>query len=122
MSDLYAALDQLHAAGQSAPCEHPVETFAWVSDARSDRRYAAMECRRSCPVMAECLAHALATDTRYHVWGGQDFTSPGLAECGTKAGYNAHRREGTTPCTPCRLAVAEYQRTAYHQRKGATTG
>lgn len=32
------------------------------------------------------------------------------AHCGTRSGYEAHRRRGGKPCEPCRQANAEYHR------------
>jgi WhiB family redox-sensing transcriptional regulator len=37
----------------------------------AQRRDAALATCRKCPVKAECLAHALAHDERYGIWGGQ---------------------------------------------------
>lgn len=31
-------------------------------------------------------------------------------DCGTRGGYAWHRRNGTTPCVPCRAAEAAYRR------------
>jgi hypothetical protein len=117
---LFDALADLHALGHVAPCEAPDETFAWLSDDRTDRRYAATRCRASCPVQGDCLDYALAIDARYGVYGGQDFTTTAAARCGTTAGYTAHQREGTRTCAACRGAVADYHRQRRAQLKEAT--
>lgn len=35
--------------------------------------------------------------------------NPRTASCGTRSGFNRHRRDGTTPCDPCRQAEYAYQ-------------
>ena len=37
--------------------------------------------------------------------------------CGTYAAARRHERNGEPVCTICRLAVAEYMRDRYHQRR-----
>ena len=120
MTAFHQALDALHNAGLATPCEHPTEQLSWVSDHVAARRYAALQCRTTCPLTAECYAYARATRTEYHVWGGHDFTTPNASACGTRTGYDSHLREGTTPCPPCRAAVAQYQRDYQHRRGAAT--
>ena len=42
------------------------------------------------------------------------------APCGTMAAYRRHERAHEQPCQACKAAHAEYQRTLYRRRKGAT--
>lgn len=70
----------------------------------------------TCPVQAECLAHAMA-NPEVGVWGGTtevERRERGAVEHrprpivhGTAAGYQAHRRRGETPCSECRAAHSE---------------
>jgi hypothetical protein len=41
-----------------------------------------------------------------------------MAECGTQAGYQQHRRLSQTACEPCKAAAREYMRD-YNQRNPA---
>jgi hypothetical protein len=36
------------------------------------------------------------------------YTPRVVAQCGTRAGYNKHRREGTATCAECRQAQSNY--------------
>lgn len=72
-----------------------------------------------CPVRAQCLDHALVNFERFGMWGGR---SPSerqkeararrlrerveIAACGTRAGYERHRRLGERACVLCRAANA----------------
>ena len=42
-----------------------------------------------------------------------------VTNCGTNAGYQAHRHLGQKPCIPCTDARAKYMR-EYRRRKGIT--
>lgn len=83
-----------------------------------------------CPVRVECLDWALANDVRHGVWGGLSDNerrrlrrragdvpptpAPAPAavpkaprqpvQCGTRPGYQKHRRNGEQACDPCRQA------------------
>lgn len=41
-----------------------------VQRAYEQQRDHALALCRGCPVRVDCLSHALATDTRYGIWGG----------------------------------------------------
>lgn len=92
-----------------------------------------------CPVAAECLMYALNNAERYGLWGGKTplqrrsirrrliaqgaiKPQPGRGaepECGTRSGYNTHRRRGEEACGECRVANTEYvtaKRIAAHRR------
>lgn len=76
----------------------------------------------SCEVRPECLDYAMVNVERHGVWGGlSEGQRRGLrrthrighppspyeasrANCGTNAGYHAHRRHHTEPCHACRAA------------------
>lgn len=49
----------------------------------------------------------------------RELTADRLAECGTYAGWKAHRRRGEAPCEPCRQAKRERNRADYARRKAA---
>lgn len=76
---------------------------------------------RICPVVDECLQYALDHDERHGVWGAtspkerrklrQQLGMPSLpavradaAECGTRSGYQRHRRRGEAACQSCLAA------------------
>jgi Transcription factor WhiB len=74
---LTRALLDLAEAGERTPCSNADPFNIWLSEVASHRRTAARLCS-SCKVKAECLESALANDTRFGVFGGQDFTvAPG---------------------------------------------
>lgn len=70
-----------------------------------------------CPVRAECLTEALATESAPHRFGVRGGMTPRerdtkarrrqirrVAPCGTEAGYKRHRRNNEDACWPCREA------------------
>lgn len=59
--------------------------------------------RRPTPRIQELAAHALQVAARQG-------PRRGLAECGTHAGYQAHRAHGEAVCEPCRAANAQASR------------
>lgn len=84
-----------------------------------DYRAAAAICR-TCPVLNECLAWALAAEEPHGCWGG---TTPTQRHRmiqardranghGTPDGYAAHRDAGEPPCARCRGAMGAATRYA----------
>lgn len=77
-----------------------------------------------CPVVTDCLEHALWAKEPLGVWGGLTArersrvrglmgATPGRGrsrECGTVAAHSRHVRRGETPCAPCRRARSDYVR------------
>jgi WhiB family redox-sensing transcriptional regulator len=90
------------------------------------RRVAEAKARcAGCPVKAECLAYAVATNQVHGVWGGVDFSDKGERRparrewkrpptvdprCGTDKGCQAHYTRGEHPCGPCLAARRDAQR------------
>lgn len=93
-----------------------------------------------CPVAAECLMYALNNGERHGLWGGKSpkqrrtirrqliangtiVPKPkpyaNAAKCGTRSGYNTHRRRGEEACGPCKAAQA--QRASLHRKSRAKT-
>jgi hypothetical protein len=81
-----------------------------------------------CPVIDECRQAAQERPTRFGVWGGQSVKQQraerigvrGYAQRkpvphGTNAGYQAHLRNGTPVCDPCR--EAKRISTSYYKRE-----
>jgi hypothetical protein len=82
----------------------------------------------ACPVAAECLADADATDDRWMIRGGltpwqrRPPTPPSSRKepaHGTYAGASWHKRHGIPPCDPCRAAAAHYSRVHKRNRKAS---
>lgn len=69
----------------------------------------------ACPVITDCLAHALEQPENHGIWGGTTETERaamnGRIRCGTTAGYRRHQRNGSSPCRSCQQA---------HDRRPAT--
>ncbi len=76
----------------------------------------------ACPVITDCLRHALAHDERFGIWGGhtehqrvallRQRSTPSRAEvCGTDAGAHRHYRLGERCCEVCRQARTVAART-----------
>lgn len=67
-----------------------------------------------CPVAVQCWTTA-RSDKLSGVWGGElmregerrFLSGEGASPCGTSAAYHRHRRNGETPCDPCRKAHRE---------------
>lgn len=96
-----------------------------------------------CPIIVDCLEHALTQSEGFGVWGGctakertkialiGGYPAPVLgstreretaAQCGTDSGSKAHHRRGEKPCGDCREAHRVYkaqQRKAQHRRRAA---
>ena len=66
----------------------------------------------SCPVTQQCLEHALTNQETLGMWGGTSarerrrigYRGRAVPVCGTRAGYEAHRRRGEPTCEACRDA------------------
>lgn len=76
-----------------------------------------------CPVRDTCLQEAIDNLEQFGIWGGYSprerrAISNGetvdertlVAVCGTRGGYQRHRRNGEESCDKCRAAEALYQR------------
>lgn len=104
---------------QEALCQEvdPDLFYAERGDAAQVDR-AKQVCRR-CPVVVECLEHAVKTGEVHGVWGGlapqervewrqrRGMTRKGLSLDdwhGSAGGYRKHYREGTKVCQACREA------------------
>ena len=60
--------------GWRTPCSDVAVQDYWISERESHRRQAAKWCVEwNCPVLAECLAAAIAHDEKWCVFGGRDF-------------------------------------------------
>ena len=93
-------------------------------------------CRDNCPIINECLQHAL-TNNEHGVWGGTDEKERAAIKrratrkkantpqacgdkAGTRAGARSHTNAGERQCTECRTAQASYERD-YNERKRKAT-
>lgn len=94
------------------PCQDDPEL--WLADT-AELRHEAMRLCRPCPMIAECLAGAIANREKFGVWGGRDFSHattrpklppapPAPIKHGTPAGYALHQRRGVPICDACREA------------------
>lgn len=78
-----------------------------------------------CPVQAECLQAALERNERFGIWGGtsarerQQLRRRRPISCGTTAGYDKHRRDGTPVCDDCDHAKILDNQQRYQDRKTA---
>jgi WhiB family redox-sensing transcriptional regulator len=101
---------------QAACAGENVNTF--FPDMPNSRAVAAKAICKTCPVINDCLQHALE-NYEQGVWGGTTDNqrrhlrrSLGIErqkvrpECGTTAAYAAHTRFGEPPCALCRKANA----------------
>jgi hypothetical protein len=71
---LTRALVTIGSRGLRTPCSDVAVRDYWVSELESKRRQAARWCVEwECPVLAECLAFAIAHDEKWCVFGGRDF-------------------------------------------------
>jgi Transcription factor WhiB len=71
---LTRALVTIGSQGLRTPCSDIAYRDYWVSEREPHRRQAAKWCVEwECPVLAECLAFAIAHDERWCVLGGRDF-------------------------------------------------
>ncbi len=106
----------------NALCTNPGADPDWWHPDASDvqtRRLAVAICH-ACPVVADCLAYALADEGELHgIWGGLtaaqrqtharggDPTPHSPTErCGSEPGYRRHRRHHEAACGPCKAARA----------------
>lgn len=114
---------------------HNAEWWFPAEPSRSGRRRAvygpdadrAIKICQTCPVVQECLAHALEHDERFGVWGGtlpqQRDHGPVRSlpmspmDHGTEAGAKAHQRRGEDPCPRCQSAAALAARERKARRK-----
>jgi len=72
-----------------------------------------------CPVREQCLDYALRYNESHGIWGGmgerqrraaryqRNLVRPRAVKCGTRGGYDEHRRLGTETCAACRAAQLE---------------
>jgi len=88
---------------------------------------------KSCPVIEQCLSHALEHEERFGVWGGttpQDRGhGPGQppplsvpmspADHGTEAGLKQHKRRNEQPCSLCSAGAALAARERKARRRKA---
>lgn len=92
----------------------------------------------SCPVREPCLDWGLRHE-HHGIWGGlaererrrlrreraiavttpEAFVAMGIAACGTPAGYNRHRRQGTPVCQACREANSRARAGRRESERGA---
>lgn len=91
----------------------PNSRHQWTPDAVSALRVCA-----SCPVLDECLTHALTTGEADGIWGGKFpderrklTREPQPITHGTEAGYKRHRRRNEDPCRACCEAASRASRT-----------
>lgn len=72
------ALRQLNDNGTRTPCQTVSKPW-WLSEHKAEREAAAFHCAR-CPLITECRDYAdrQMPRTRYGVFGGRDFTEPGI--------------------------------------------
>lgn len=72
---------------------------------------------KTCPVITQCLNHAIQHPEYHGIWGGKTEqqrrgmrnTKTGKISHGTNAGYQQHAHWGIPPCQPCRQAHTQYQ-------------
>lgn len=92
-----------------ALCAGDASPDDWFADPKTTRGQRAARICASCPVREGCTAHARDVGEEFGRWGdqlGQTLRAP--AACGTRAGYDSHRRAGEPPCKPCTTANAAY--------------
>lgn len=105
-----------------APC-HTEEENLWEAarDGEPDKvarerwREAAELCGY-CPALAACARLADAQSSLAGVWAGRvprlrgERAGVAPAECGSRGGYQRHRRAGEVPCGPCESENRRYSR------------
>lgn len=94
---------------------------------RGESTEAARAVCETCAVRSDCLNYAVETREALGIWGGtserqrrkhhvgaRSAVARNVEPCGTDAAYARHRRNGETPCEPCRIAhnvrQADYRR------------
>ena len=122
--------DEAACAGQNAEWWFPAEV------GRRRTRYGddsvAKRICNTCPVLEQCLTHALTHDETDGVWGGLSPEERAelrkarlrpMAEMdhGTEAGEKKHRRRGEEPCNRCRVAASRAQRERKARRRHGRT-
>jgi len=79
----------------------------------------------TCPVVAQCLKHAIDEPELHGIWGGTTEQerrgmrrhSTRQIHHGTNAGYQQHAQWGVPQCEPCKTAHAKYQTARRHIRE-----
>jgi WhiB family transcriptional regulator, redox-sensing transcriptional regulator len=81
----------------------------------------------TCPVIEECLNDALAQRVDFGIWGGKTVTERRILgrkppvirpECGSRRGYETHRRARESACPDC-LKAAQRERAERRQEHDA---
>lgn len=105
---------------EPTPCAEDPEMWFPVGtswDGHAAQAALAKAACRTCPIVADCLAWALDTREPYAIAGATTprertkiLNRPGAATsaCGTRKGYERHRRRGEKPCDRCRNAARIY--------------
>lgn len=97
------SLAALTATTRSLPCREDPEP--WYSPDPTERAYAARQCH-ACPLLFACMKQALAAGEQHGVWGGVDFEARAIG-CGTKRGFQIHKRRREPVCPACQAAHDE---------------
>lgn len=138
MSDFASIMNRAEWMGRAACRDLDPALFFPQRDENTDRgdNYApeARAACAGCPVAAECLMYALNNAERHGLWGGKSpkqrrtirrqliangtITAVPEVGCGTRSGYNTHRRRGEDACDECRAANTAY---VIEQRQAKTT-
>jgi len=103
---------------QAACKNHDPELF-YAHPVDHDRHRQAKRICNNCPVITECLTHAIQNDEPFGIWGAHTARErhtlthtprpPSPApQCGTYAGAKRHYNRGEKPCQPCRQAAADH--------------
>lgn len=84
---------------------------------------------KTCPVITECLDHAMTKPENHGIWGGltaEERRGIRLRRTrniwhGSRTGYEQHRRWGEPACDDCKRAHAEYTAATRRIRNRAKT-
>lgn len=90
-----------------------------------DMKSAKSVCAR-CPVRPECLHEAMETNMEHGIWGGMTrfervklkretarYQTPTRQPCGTRGGYQRHKRNKESACAQCLEAHRKHGRELY---------
>lgn len=84
---------------------------------------------RTCPVIQECLAYAVANPDLVGIWGGKSWRqrkdlrtekARPRPPCGTNSGWRSHQWYNEDVCAACKHARNVWQRTHRARRRGLT--